>query len=102
MTRLCRLFGVTRPGYYAWRQRPVSTRQRQDRVILEEMRVIFEHSGGTYGSPRLHQALPHVATGSVVDGWNGSCARAGCAHAWCGSIGARPAPIDGSANIRIV
>jgi putative transposase len=57
VTRLCRLFGVTRPGYYAWRQRPVSPRQRQDRVILEEIRVIFEHSGGTYGSPRVHQAL---------------------------------------------
>ena len=57
MTRLCRLFGVTRPGYYAWRQRPESARARQDRVLLEEMRVIFECSGGTYGSPRLHQAL---------------------------------------------
>ena len=57
MTRLCRLFGVARPGYYAWRQRPVSARQRQDRVLLEEMRVIFERSGGTYGSPRVHQAL---------------------------------------------
>jgi transposase InsO family protein len=26
-------------------------------VLLEEMRVIFEHSGGTYGSPRIHRAL---------------------------------------------
>ena len=57
MTRLCRLFGVTRPGYYAWRQRPVSAHARQDRVILDEMRVIFEASGGTYGSPRVHRAL---------------------------------------------
>ena len=55
--RLCRLFGVTRPGYYAWRQRPVSAHQRQDRVVLGEMRAIFERSGGTYGSPRVHQAL---------------------------------------------
>ena len=57
MTRLCRLFGVTRPRYSAWRQRPVSQRRRQDRVLLEEMRAIFEGSGGTYGSPRLQQAL---------------------------------------------
>ena len=57
MTRLSRLFGVTRPGYYAWRQRPVSAHARQDRVLLEEMRVIFECSGGTYGSPRLYRAL---------------------------------------------
>ena len=57
MTRLCRLFGVTRPGYYAWRGRPTSAHARQDRVLLEEMRAVFERSGGTYGSPRLYQAL---------------------------------------------
>jgi putative transposase len=57
VTRLCRLFGVTRAGFYAWRRRPVSLRRRQDRVLLEEMRAIFEHSGRTYGSPRIQQAL---------------------------------------------
>ena len=44
MTRLCRLFGVTRPGYYAWRQRALSAHARQDRVLLEEMRAIFERA----------------------------------------------------------
>ena len=57
MTRLCRLFAVTRAGFYAWRARPVSPRQRQDRVLLEEVRAIFERSGGTYGSPRVVRAL---------------------------------------------
>jgi putative transposase len=57
VTRLCRTFGVTRAGYYAWRQRPVSARRRQDRALLEEMRAIFEASGGTYGSPRIHESL---------------------------------------------
>lgn len=57
MTRLCRLFEVTRAGYYAWRQRPTSLRQVQDRVLLEEMRAIFEASRGTYGSPRVHHTL---------------------------------------------
>ena len=57
MTRLCRLFAVTRAGFYAWRERPVSARARQDRVLLEEIRAIFERSGGTYGSPRIHRAL---------------------------------------------
>ncbi len=57
MTRLCRLFGVTRGGYYAWHHRPASAHTRKDRVLLDEMRAIFERSGGTYGSPRLHQTL---------------------------------------------
>ena len=57
MTRLCRVFDVTRAGYYAWRQRPASARTRQDRLLLEEMRAIFEQSDRTYGSPRLQRAL---------------------------------------------
>jgi putative transposase len=57
VTRLCRLFAVTRAGFYAWRRRPVSARQRLDWGLLEEMRAIFEGSGGTYGSPRLQRAL---------------------------------------------
>lgn len=43
--------------YYAWRRRPLSGHARQDRVLLEEMRAIFEQSGGTYGSPRIYRAL---------------------------------------------
>ena len=57
VTRLCRLFAVTRAGFYAWRRRPTSAHARQDRVLLDEMRVIFEASNRTYGSPRLYAAL---------------------------------------------
>lgn len=57
VARLCALYSVTRAGYYAWCQRPVSARQEQDRSLLETIRVIFESSGGTYGSPRVHRAL---------------------------------------------
>jgi putative transposase len=57
VTRLCRLFAVTRAGFYAWHRRPRSARRRQDRALLEEMRAIFERSGGTYGSPRIQRAL---------------------------------------------
>ena len=51
------MFGVTRGGYYAWQGRPASAHVRHDRVLLEEMRVIFERSRGTYGSPRMQRAL---------------------------------------------
>jgi transposase InsO family protein len=57
VARLCALLGVTRAGYYAWRQRPASPRLEQDRKLLAIMESIFERSGGTYGSPRLHRAL---------------------------------------------
>lgn len=72
VTRLCRLFAVTRPGYYAWRQRPTSPRQVQDRVLLEAMRAIFEASHGTYGSARIHRALTaqgHRVSRRRVERW---------------------------------
>jgi hypothetical protein len=61
--RLCALYAVTRAGYYAWRQRGPSARQRQDATLLEQIQAIFARSGGTYGSPRLHRALAAVGVG---------------------------------------
>jgi putative transposase len=55
--RLCALYGVTRVGYYAWRVRGESVRRAQDRVLLQTIRGLFDRSRGTYGSPRIHQAL---------------------------------------------
>jgi len=57
VTRLCRCYGVTRAGYYAWRQRPASRRQEQDRRLWRMIVTIFRASRGTYGSPRVHRAL---------------------------------------------
>jgi transposase InsO family protein len=57
VTRLCALYRVTRAGYYAWCRRPVSPRQRQDRVLGVAVATIFDRSGGTYGSPRIQREL---------------------------------------------
>jgi putative transposase len=57
VARLCTLLGVTRAGYYAWRQRPASSRLEQDRNLLAIMESIFNKSGGTNGSPRLQRSL---------------------------------------------
>jgi putative transposase len=57
VSRLCDLFGVTRAGYYAWRERGESAHQKQDRLLLEGIRTAFRESGGTYGSPRIQRAL---------------------------------------------
>ena len=57
MTRLCRRYGVTRAGYYAWRRRPLSTHAEQDRTLLARIRRIFHAHAERYGSPRVHRAL---------------------------------------------
>jgi putative transposase len=58
--RLCALYRVTRAGYYAWRGRRESARKAKDRILLEEIRALFERSGGTYGSPRIQRALSQL------------------------------------------
>jgi len=54
---MCRVLGVSRSGYYAWRKRPPSKRDRKDAMLTGRIRQIHDESRGTYGSPRVHAAL---------------------------------------------
>ena len=49
--------GVSTSGFYAWRDRPPSTRAERDAVILEKIRSVHADSRETYGSPRIHVEL---------------------------------------------
>lgn len=57
MRALCSRYGVTRSGFYSWRRRCLSSRDRYDASLLVRIRAVFEVSEGTYGSPRIHAAL---------------------------------------------
>ena len=57
MAALCRLLGVSRSGYYAWRRRPPSARARADQGLSQRIREIHERSRGTYGTPRIRAEL---------------------------------------------
>jgi transposase InsO family protein len=57
LTLMCRVYGVTRAGFYAWRSRERSERERQNEALADQIRVVHLESRGTYGSPRVHQAL---------------------------------------------
>lgn len=54
---MCRLYGVTRAGYYAWRARGPSRRSQEDGKLAERIRHVHHRSRHTYGSPRVYQAL---------------------------------------------
>lgn len=54
---LCRVLGVSRSGYYAWRTRPASQRSQADRALVARIEAIFQQSRHTYGSPRIHADL---------------------------------------------
>jgi transposase InsO family protein len=54
---MCRLYGVSASGYYAWRERDPSERSKRDAVLVEKIRHEYAVSRETYGSPRVHEAL---------------------------------------------
>ena len=53
----CRLFGVSRSGYYEWRDRPVSAREQENELLLKHIETIHAEPRHTYGSPRVHAEL---------------------------------------------
>jgi len=62
---MCRVLGVSTSGFYAWRAKPESERDRRRRALVPEVRRVFEESRRTYGSPRVHRELR--AEGHVVN-----------------------------------
>ena len=59
---MCRMLGVSRSGYYDWRHRPPSKRNRENDALTERIREIHERSRHTYGSPRVHAELRALGT----------------------------------------
>jgi putative transposase len=57
ISRLCRVLGVTRQGFYAWRRRGPSLRQRGDAELARLIVTIYEGSLQTYGAPRIQLEL---------------------------------------------
>ena len=57
ITRLCRLLGVSRSGYYAWYRRRPSQRSRTDEALTAQIRNIHAASRATYGAPRVHAEM---------------------------------------------
>ena len=83
---MCRLLEVSRSGFYAWDERPLSDRARKDVELTALIHHIHEHSyDGTYGAPRIHRELRDTygvacrtqACGtSDAAGWTQGCEKA--------------------------
>ena len=54
---MCRVLAVSRSGYYAWRNRPVSARKMADERLLAQIEALFEESRKTYGMPTIYRLL---------------------------------------------
>jgi len=54
---LCKVLKVSRSGYYAWRTRQPSSRQKDNKELLGHIRGVYTQSRRLYGSPRITAAL---------------------------------------------
>ncbi len=57
ITIMCRLYAVTRAGYYAWRHRRPSARSEENERLLTCNEHAHAQSHEAYGSPRIQRAL---------------------------------------------
>lgn len=57
ITVMCRVLGVSRSGYYAWRKRTPSAREMANQTLWSRIKRIYDQSGGSYGSPRIQAEL---------------------------------------------
>jgi len=57
VARLCRVLGVRRSSYYAWRQRPVSRRAREDQRLLGKIREVHAAHREHYGADKTWHEL---------------------------------------------
>jgi hypothetical protein len=61
-TLTCALFGVSVSWFYKWLHRGPTPGQRRRAEVDQRVRELFEASGRTYGSPRIHADL-------IAEGW---------------------------------
>ena len=54
---MCRLLSVSRSGYYGWRHRPPSARERSSQLLKIEIKRVFDDEKGRPGSPRVARRL---------------------------------------------
>src|SRR5215210_7322295 len=57
VSALCRVLRISRSGYYEWKDRPTSHRERENATLTERIREIHQRSRETYGHPRVHAEL---------------------------------------------
>lgn len=57
ITTMSKTLGVSRSGFYAWRERAASARSKADAALTARIRAIHKASSQTYGAPRIHAEL---------------------------------------------
>jgi putative transposase len=55
---MCRNLGVTKSGYYAWKNRKPSARKQEDERLKVAIKAAHGRGRGTYGPEKIRDELP--------------------------------------------
>jgi len=55
--KMCRVLQVSSSGYYCWRKAVESKRQKENKKLLWQIRLVHKKHKGRYGSPRITEEL---------------------------------------------
>lgn len=55
--KMCKVLHVSRSAYYFWLHNKTSKRQAQNQSLIKEIRIVYNNSKCTYGSPRIAKEL---------------------------------------------
>ena len=65
VARLCRVLGVSRSGFYAWRGRPPSARSRSDRQLATRIQAVLVREGTQVARKRVARLMKQAGIGGV-------------------------------------
>ena len=54
---MCRVYDVTREGFYTWKRRGRSLRSFEDEQLYDVILKLFQNSGELYGSPKITEQM---------------------------------------------
>jgi len=54
---LCRIYGVSKSGFYAWKNRPISNHKEYDKQLKKLIEELHQGFRRCYGAARVHQEL---------------------------------------------
>jgi putative transposase len=60
---MCNVLKVSRSGYYAWKKRSPSNRERENMELLKRIQEIYKKRRRIYGSPRIRHELNEEGIG---------------------------------------
>lgn len=55
--RMCKVFKISRSGYYDWQKRKPSAMQVENQQIIKEIKAVYKASKNRYGSPKITSEL---------------------------------------------